>query len=253
MRSLSKVAVLSFTIEVCDALNDLLLLHGVNKKLGEFLGVDTGKHTPLNPNDLEEMCSEQADALVDACYYILNLLNKKDVNPFDKDSPNSREKVFYRWWNDVYEFTSGSKQIHTDQNFHKEDIEFITKMILSEIWELCDTVTHSTEESERMMRNAIEGVEFDNETCFDEYSLPHNIDMVDPLRRVMEECWRVSLEMGIDLDQVFVEVHRANMDKRDPKTGKFIIREDGKVLKPEGWKERDIKAVIRKQLKANVD
>ena len=39
------------------------------------------------------------------------------------------------------------------------------------------------------------------------------------------------------------------MDKRDPKTGKFIHREfDGKIIKPIGWKSPDITGEILKQL-----
>lgn len=37
------------------------------------------------------------------------------------------------------------------------------------------------------------------------------------------------------------------MAKRDPQTGKFIHREDGKIIKPEGWTAPDIVAEIRRQ------
>ena len=39
------------------------------------------------------------------------------------------------------------------------------------------------------------------------------------------------------------------MNKRDPVTKQFIKREDGKILKPNGWKEPDINSEIEKQLK----
>ena len=51
----------------------------------------------------------------------------------------------------------------------------------------------------------------------------------------------------IPLDQVFALVHKANMNKVDPATGKVTKREDGKVLKPEGWKPAPIKELIALQ------
>lgn len=48
---------------------------------------------------------------------------------------------------------------------------------------------------------------------------------------------------GIPLDKVFGEVHRSNMDKLGA-DGKPVYREDGKVLKPEGWVAPNIKKVL---------
>jgi predicted HAD superfamily Cof-like phosphohydrolase len=44
-----------------------------------------------------------------------------------------------------------------------------------------------------------------------------------------------ALSYGIPFDAVWDEIHRSNMAKRDPETGKVIKRADGKVLKPDGW------------------
>ena len=43
---------------------------------------------------------------------------------------------------------------------------------------------------------------------------------------------------GINLSSIFQLVHKANMDKRDPVTGKFLRRDDGKIIKPKGWSEK---------------
>ncbi len=40
------------------------------------------------------------------------------------------------------------------------------------------------------------------------------------------------------------EVIQSNLAKIDPATGKVRKREDGKVLKPEGWKAPDLRAVL---------
>jgi predicted HAD superfamily Cof-like phosphohydrolase len=58
-----------------------------------------------------------------------------------------------------------------------------------------------------------------------------------------------AVEMGIDLDPVFGAVHRSNMAKFE---GGMRLREDGKVLKPDGWQspEREIRKILRSQLAA---
>lgn len=48
-----------------------------------------------------------------------------------------------------------------------------------------------------------------------------------------------ALELGIPLDRVWDEVHRSNMRKVGGAT-----REDGKILKPEGWQPPDIAGVL---------
>ena len=49
---------------------------------------------------------------------------------------------------------------------------------------------------------------------------------------------QVSIELGINIDIIFRIVHKANMAKIDPSTMKpYLVREDGKVLKPDGWKD----------------
>lgn len=52
---------------------------------------------------------------------------------------------------------------------------------------------------------------------------------------------------SVNLSAIFDTVHNANMAKRDPTTGKFIHREDGKIIKPEGWQPPDIVAEIKRQ------
>ena len=47
---------------------------------------------------------------------------------------------------------------------------------------------------------------------------------------------------GIPLDKVFDAVHASNMAKLVD--GKPIRREDGKILKPDGWKAPDIKSIL---------
>lgn len=53
--------------------------------------------------------------------------------------------------------------------------------------------------------------------------------------------------LGIDGDEIFDAVHESNMAKVDPATGHVIKRDDGKVLKPDGWQKPDILALVLKR------
>ena len=46
---------------------------------------------------------------------------------------------------------------------------------------------------------------------------------------------------GFNVDGAWKEVARSNLSKINPETGKVIKREDGKVLKPEGWTPPQLK------------
>jgi predicted HAD superfamily Cof-like phosphohydrolase len=57
---------------------------------------------------------------------------------------------------------------------------------------------------------------------------------------VLYVVWGTALVYGIDLDAAFREVHRAAMDKM--RAG--LRREDGKILKPPGFRPPDMTAAI---------
>jgi len=50
--------------------------------------------------------------------------------------------------------------------------------------------------------------------------------------------------MGADGEGAWKEVMRTNFAKIDSETGKVRKREDGKVLKPEGWQPPDLKPFL---------
>jgi predicted HAD superfamily Cof-like phosphohydrolase len=50
--------------------------------------------------------------------------------------------------------------------------------------------------------------------------------------------------LQIPQQDVWNEVARSNLAKIDDETGKVLKREDGKVLKPEGWTPPDIKSIL---------
>lgn len=52
--------------------------------------------------------------------------------------------------------------------------------------------------------------------------------------------------MGADGEGAWNEVMRTNFAKIDPETGKVRKREDGKVLKPEGWEPPKLETYLQK-------
>ena len=50
---------------------------------------------------------------------------------------------------------------------------------------------------------------------------------------------------GWDCEGIWDEGAKSNLSKIDPDTGKVIRREDGKILKPEGWKPPDFTRFAR--------
>lgn len=50
-----------------------------------------------------------------------------------------------------------------------------------------------------------------------------------------------ALEYGIPMDEIWDEVQRTNMAKTDGP-----VRDDGKIMKPEGWQPPDIKKILEK-------
>ena len=52
------------------------------------------------------------------------------------------------------------------------------------------------------------------------------------------------LSRGWPMNEGWAEVMRSNMAKIDPKTGTVRRREDGKILKPEGWTPPDLASLL---------
>ena len=64
--------------------------------------------------------------------------------------------------------------------------------------------------------------------------------VADALADLLYVTYGMAITFGIDIRPVFAEVHRSNMAKVGGPT-----RDDGKILKPEGWQPPDIAGVLR--------
>ena len=94
----------------------------------------------------------------------------------------------------------------------------------------------------------------------DQYRLYHNLikeevqeledsttreDDVDALVDILVVTIGALHSIGVDIEGAWNEVHRSNMAKVDAGTGVVLRREDGKILKPEGWQPPNLKQYLR--------
>lgn len=64
---------------------------------------------------------------------------------------------------------------------------------------------------------------------------PDMVEVLDALVDILVVTMGAIRAGGMDGEGAWKEVMRTNFAKIDPQTGKVRKREDGKVLKPEGW------------------
>jgi predicted HAD superfamily Cof-like phosphohydrolase len=151
----------------------------------------------------------------------------------------------------VREFTMGAGQPtpQTPSLMSKEEVSFIGKMILDEMLELFSTQFGSAE-AKSILSGFLANAK--------ELPLMPSATEADKLEQIAEQgdafvdMWYYSLnaacKKGINLSSIFNLVHAANMAKRDPATGQFLKRADGKIIKPQGWTAPDVGAEIRRQM-----
>jgi len=74
-------------------------------------------------------------------------------------------------------------------------------------------------------------------------------DDVERLDACMDMIWVIlgyCYMNGWDVDGAWDEVARSNLMKINPETGKVNKRQDGKVLKPDGWTPPELEQFIKK-------
>ena len=74
----------------------------------------------------------------------------------------------------------------------------------------------------------------------------NDVDTLDALIDILVVTIGAIHSMGADGEGAWIEVMRSNFAKIDHDTGKVRKREDGKVLKPEGWTPPELEQFLRK-------
>jgi predicted HAD superfamily Cof-like phosphohydrolase len=70
------------------------------------------------------------------------------------------------------------------------------------------------------------------------------VEVLDALIDILVVTIGAINSIGADAEGAWNEVMRTNFAKVDPETGKVRRREDGKVLKPEGWQPPNLKPFV---------
>ena len=73
---------------------------------------------------------------------------------------------------------------------------------------------------------------------------PDMVEVLDALIDIMVVTAGAIRAGGMDGKGAWEEVMRTNFAKIDPETGKVRKREDGKILKPEGWQPPNLKDFV---------
>lgn len=144
----------------------------------------------------------------------------------------------------VKEFTekTGSIIPYKPQLMNHEETFFLIKMMLDEIMELAATVEEPSI-SKKLMIDII------NNSKDIPKEKGNEIELIAAQADALVDCYYYSLnaaaKKGVNISKVFKLVHDANMDKQID--GKFLKRDDGKILKRPGWVEPNITAEIERQ------
>lgn len=76
------------------------------------------------------------------------------------------------------------------------------------------------------------------------YDARNEVEMFDAVLDCIVVLIGLGLSFGWPMDKGWQEVVRSNFAKVDPETGVVKRREDGKILKPEGWTAPDLEQVM---------
>lgn len=82
------------------------------------------------------------------------------------------------------------------------------------------------------------------EELMDAEALSDDVEIADACFDLMWVVIGYMKSRGWDCDAIWNEGAKSNLAKIDPKTGLVRRREDGKILKPEGWKEPDFSQFV---------
>lgn len=148
----------------------------------------------------------------------------------------------------VREFTGGAGQPTPDKPvlMSKDEVCFLGKMVLDETMELMATVYPPDDAKSKLCGFIDASKDIAQLGADDETNLI--AEQGDAICDVYYYMLNAAAKKGMNLSALFHIVHAANMAKRDPATGLFLKREDGKIIKPKGWQPPDVKAEMQRQI-----
>ncbi len=80
----------------------------------------------------------------------------------------------------------------------------------------------------------------------DAYIKNDKVEILDALIDIIVVTVGAGHSLGFDLNKAWNIVHDSNMKKIDKETKRVLKREDGKILKPQGWKAPQLHNCLKK-------
>jgi predicted HAD superfamily Cof-like phosphohydrolase len=147
-------------------------------------------------------------------------------------------------------FTEESKNIslpNQPRKMTRAEVLFSVKMVVEELQELLITVTHNHEDSKELLIDIVNNSRYPENGNYVHFSNKTDLELmaeqVDAFVDIDYYNCNAAAKVGFNIDDVFNIVHKANMNKKF-EDGTFHENSEGKIIKPEGWVEPDVTAVV---------
>jgi predicted HAD superfamily Cof-like phosphohydrolase len=143
------------------------------------------------------------------------------------------------------EESKGEKLPSHPRKMTRDEVLFLVKMVSEELQELLLTVTHEDEDVKNLLVNIVTDSNSPTYNNLGKSDLELMAEQVDAFVDIDYYNCNAAAKVGFNVDDVFDLVHQANMNKKF-EDGTFHKNSEGKVIKPPGWVEPDVKVVISK-------
>jgi len=141
------------------------------------------------------------------------------------------------------EESKGDKLPDHPRKMTRDEVLFLTKMVSEELQELLLTVTNENENVKKLLISVVKKSNSPTYNNLGKSDLELMAEQVDAFVDIDYYNCNAAAKVGFNVDDVFTLVHQANMNKKF-EDGTFHKNSEGKVIKPPGWTEPDVKAVV---------
>lgn len=145
------------------------------------------------------------------------------------------------------EESKGDKLPNHPRKMTRDEVLFITKMVSEELQELLVTITNENENVKELLIDIVSNSNSPTYNNLGKNDLELMAEQVDAFVDIDYYNCNAAAKVGFNVDDVFNLVHEANMSKKF-EDGTFHKNSEGKVIKPSGWVEPDVKVVVSKWL-----
>jgi predicted HAD superfamily Cof-like phosphohydrolase len=134
---------------------------------------------------------------------------------------------------------------HTPATLTLEQAKLCLRLIIEESFECVEAMFEPESMTLQRMRQHKDAIQYVLKTETSAADLQqNNVELLDGLCDTLVVAMGMAAMAGLPLNEGMDEVNASNLAKIDPVTGRCLKDEGGKILKPEGWKKPDLKAVL---------